>query len=99
MLARACTTCGFPLTTVLCPVQERGLSEAECQVPFIQQDLTSRAKVSKGEILIHFNEIFDALSKVSKLLNTVVAVSLPAKLTTPVVCRFGNVGQERRRAP
>ena len=23
------------------------------------------AKVSKGEILIHFNEIFDALSKVS----------------------------------
>ena len=26
--------------------------------------LTGSAKVSKGEILIHFNEIFDALSKV-----------------------------------
>jgi hypothetical protein len=31
----------------------------------INKLMTRRAKVSKGEILVHFNEIFDALSKVS----------------------------------
>jgi hypothetical protein len=34
--------------------------EGECE----EATLTSSAKVSKGEILVHFNEIFDALSKV-----------------------------------
>lgn len=32
--------------------------------PSDADQLGSSAKVSKGEILVHFNEIFDALSKV-----------------------------------
>jgi hypothetical protein len=36
-----------------------------CLAPLsLQQVNEGSAKVSKGEILVHFNEVFDALSKV-----------------------------------
>jgi hypothetical protein len=52
------------------------------------------AKVSKGEILVHFNEIFDALSKVGRPNDFTREYSLiPWNIA---IERFRDVCQERR---
>jgi hypothetical protein len=59
------------------------------------------AKVAKGEILIYFNDIFDALCKVCAQ-RQVLRLRPSAKLTLRrrvAWCRFRAVGQEWRRAP
>jgi vacuole morphology and inheritance protein 14 len=61
---------------------------------FAAECLYNIAKVSKGEVLVYFNPIFDALSKVSR------AMSLIHSLKPPSACsRPGTICQERRRAP
>ena len=53
------------------------------------------AKVAKGEILLFFNEVFDALCKVCWLDR-----QHTGRLTTvPASCRLRAFGEERSRAP
>lgn len=58
---------------------------------FSAECLYNIAKVSKGEVLVYFNEIFDALSKV-RLLPLAVLSDQPRVARS----RFGVVGEERR---
>lgn len=48
------------------------------------------AKVAKGEILVYFNEVFDALCKVRK-----VMLKTPVPLKLEAACgRFGTISEE-----
>jgi vacuole morphology and inheritance protein 14 len=61
---------------------------------FAAECLYNIAKVSKGEVLVYFNPIFDALSKVScRILFDALPYSPSAR------CRPGTLCQERRRTP
>ena len=61
---------------------------------FSAECLYNIAKVSKGEILVYFNPIFDALSKASGPLFSMTSRSEPRI----ALCRFGAVCQEWRGA-
>ncbi len=62
---------------------------------FAAECLYNIAKVSKGEVLVYFNPIFDALSKVScGILFDTLSLTCPS-----ACCRPGALCQERRRAP
>lgn len=55
------------------------------------------AKVAKGEILIYFNDVFDALCKVC---HTSYPLTDLSSLTALTACsRHGALGEEWRRAP
>ena len=67
---------------------------------FSAECLYNIAKVSKGEILIYFNSIFDALSKVcmSFFLDVVTVINHPTLHTITARCRLRTICQERGRA-
>lgn len=60
------------------------------------ESLYNIAKVCKGEILVHFNGIFDALSKVSHPSPTLVGYTDSCSDAIIALGRLGSLGQERR---
>jgi hypothetical protein len=65
---------------------------------FAAECLYNIAKVSKGEVLVYFNPIFDALSKVSSA--TFLDTPLPYPIISIIACgRSGAIRQEWSRAP
>jgi hypothetical protein len=62
------------------------------------ESLYNIAKVCKGEVLVHFNGIFDALSKVCRAFGVSVhggATPLIQSFRSPALCRLRSICQER----
>lgn len=72
-------------------------SDPENRVRYFSAEcLYNIAKVSKGEILVYFNEIFDALSKVRPIFTPFHKRVIHH--TSIARCRFGAVSQEWSRS-